>query len=120
MMEQRCGAMQHLVVKEAAHNHLRLRQLCSRLEPADNREPPVTRVALAVSPPKGIGNSLRGGKRQPSIEISTRRNSCESLFSYTDNRESNIVQFDHAADHIARAAEGALPVAVVQHGDRCG
>ena len=60
------------------------------------------------------------GERQPNVVIAARSNPGESLFGYADNREGDIVQFNRAADYVARAAEGALPVAIIQDGDRCG
>ncbi len=119
-MEKRDGAVKHFIAEDAARCRLRLRKLCSGFEPTDNREPPVTHVALTVLPAHGIGNALRVGERQPNIVIAARRNPGESLFGYPDNREWDVVQFNRVADYLARAAEGALPVAIVQHGDRCG
>src|SRR5213075_1408975 len=119
-MEKRYGAVKHFISEEAAHWSLRLRKLCSGFEPADNREPPVTDVVRTVLPAHGISNTLRVGERQPNIVIASRSNPGESLFGHADNRECNVVQFNRSADHIARAAEGALPAAIVQHGYGCG
>ena len=53
-MEELNGSMQHFVPEEAAHCRLRLRNLSSGLDSADNCEPPVTQVVLAVLPAPGV------------------------------------------------------------------
>src|ERR1700693_6349237 len=63
---------------------------------------------------------LRVGERQPNIVVTAWSDSGESLFSYADNRKWDIVQFDRMADNVAGASEGALPVTIIQHGDRRG
>ena len=57
---------------------------------------------------------MRVGERQPHVVIAAGSNSGESRLGYADNREWDVVQFYGAPDGIARAAEGALPVAVIQ------
>ena len=112
--------MEHFVAKEATDNRLRLCNLCSGFEPANNREPPITHIARTVLPAHGLSNPLRVGERQPNVVIAARSNSGESLFGCSDNRERDVIQFNGAANYVARAAEGALPVAIVQYGDGCG
>ena len=110
--------MQHFVAEQTAHRCLRLSELCFGLQASENRKPPVTNITLAVFPAHGIGNALCVGERQPNVVIAARRDSGESLLSDSNNRERNIIQFNRAADDVARAAEGALPVAVIQNGHR--
>src|SRR5580704_2565204 len=120
-MEERNGTVKHFVSKQAAHRRLGWSKLCSGFEPTDNREPPVTHVARTVLPARRIGNTLRVGKRKPNIVIAARSDSGESLFTYADNREWHTVQFDRTADYLTRAPKGALPVTIIEHGDRrCG
>src|SRR5206468_7291486 len=118
-MEKRNRAVKHFISEEPAHGSLRRSKLCSRLKPTDNREPPVTHVARTVLPAHGLGNPLRVRERQPNIVIAPRSNSGESLFRYADDREWDAVQFNGTTGNVARAAEGALPVAIVQYGDGC-
>jgi len=99
---------------------LRLLQRCFGFQTSDNGEPPVSDVALTIFPTPGIGNALRVGEWQPDVVVAAGRNAHEALFGYADNREGDVVQFNRAAEDVARAAEGALPVAIVQHGDRRG
>src|SRR5260370_38460195 len=116
-MKERNGSVKHCISEEAAPHRLRRSNLCSGFKPTDDREPPVTRVARTVLPAHGIGNPLRVGEREPNIVITARSNSGESLFAYPDNREWDAVQFNRVTDYVAGAAEGALPVAIVHHGD---
>src|SRR5438309_12015194 len=109
-MEEQNRAVKHFISEEAAHRSLRLRKLCSGFEPTNDREPPVTHVARTVLPAHGIGNPLRVGERQPNIVIASRSNPGESLFGHANNREWEAIQFNRSADHIASAAERALPV----------
>jgi len=120
LMEKRDGSVQHFISEKPAHRRLRLRERCSRFQPADNRQPPVAHVARTVSPEHWIGGALPVGERQPNIVIAPRSNSGESLLGDANNREGNVIQFNRAPYHVARAAKGALPVAIVQHGNRCG
>src|SRR5438132_1358531 len=113
-MEKRNRTVKHFISEQPANRRLRLRERCPWFESADNREPPVTHVARTVSPAQGVGDTLRVGERQPNIVIAPRSNSRKSLFGYADNRKRNVVQFNRMADNVARAAEGDLPVAIVQ------
>ena len=119
-MEKRHRTVKHFISEQSANRRLRLRDRCLRFESADDREPPVTHVARAVSPKHRIGNALPIGQRQPNIVITARSNPGESLLDDADNREGNVIQFKRAPYHVARTSEGALPVAIVQHRNRCG
>src|ERR1700723_52412 len=119
-MEKRNGAVKHFISEKAAHRCLGRTKLRSGFEPTDNREPPIAHVARAVLPTRGIGDALRVGERQPNIVVAAWSDSGESLFSYSDNRKWDIVQFDRMADYVTGAPEGALPVTIIQHGDRWG
>ena len=119
-MEKRHRTVKHFISEQSANRRLRLRDRCLRFESADDREPPVTHVARAVSPKHRIGNALPIGQRQPNIVITARSNPGESLLDDADNREGNVIQFKCAPYHVARASEGALPVAIIQYCNGCG
>src|SRR5437879_8504571 len=117
-MEKRDGSVEHFIAEDAAHRRLRLGDRRSGFEPADNRQTPVTHIARTAFI-AGIANTMCVGDRQPNIVIAARSDSSESLFGYADNRERDIVQFNPMADYVGSGAEGALPVAIVQHSDGC-
>ena len=112
----------HLSVKHFVPENLRergLRRLLRdiRFEPGHDGEPPERNVVLAVSPMARIAHARRVCKRNPDIEVAAGRNSVEALFGDANDGEGHTVQFDRAANHIARAAKGALPVAEVEDDD---
>src|SRR6266566_2155450 len=111
--------MKHLVAEEAAHSDLRLSASLSRLEPADNRQQPFTRVVLSAA--RWPAHDPRiVGKGHPKPEIRARRDSRKTRLSNTDNRERQPLQIDHTADGGARTTELALPVPVTQDGNGRG
>jgi len=77
------------------------------------------RPPSAVVPPPGIADALAVGERKPNIEVVSRGNPGETFFCYADDGEGNAVQLNRAADHITGAPECALPVAIIEDGDRC-
>ena len=119
-MELRNSSVQHFVVEEDGEGCLRLRERRADFEAPDDREPPETRVALAILPALGIGDALRGGEREPNVVIAAGSDSGEARLSDAYDGEGDVIEFDGAADDVARAAEGALPVTVIEDGDGRG
>src|SRR6202050_5173913 len=119
-IKHRHSAVNHFVAENSVEHCLRLRRRDFWLQTADSSEPPERDVALAILPARGVSDSLCIGKRKPNIVIASRRNSSEPPFGYADNGEGNVVQLHRATDYFAGATECALPVTIVENGDRGG
>src|SRR5580704_1273569 len=116
--EDRYRPVKHFISENSADCGLCLGQRHFRFQAANNCQPPENRFILAILPTRRIADSRAIGERNPNVVAASRRDSGEARFGYADDGKRNIVQLDGAADDVARAAECALPVSIIQYGDR--
>ena len=110
--------MQHLVAEHPANGCLSLQHRRLGFQPPENGQPPIGYFFLPVVPHPRIANPRPGCEWQPNVVIASRRYPRESLLDDSYDCESRSIQFNRAPNRILRSAEGALPVAIIEHRHR--
>src|SRR6267154_28422 len=106
--------MKHFVPEKEAYRRLGLRERNSRLQPADNREPPHGTVIQAPTRPARLHTRIKR-QRQPHIPGLSRNEFGEVWFSYADDCYGEAVEIDRLAYNRTIATELALPITIIEH-----
>src|SRR5579862_872607 len=109
--------MQRFVHEQGIERGLRLVACDSRLQTADNYQPPIVRIG-AEGPQLSKVRCLT--KRNPQVNRLTGSKPGEARFCNADDGEDGIVETNGFPYSCRRSAEGPLPVRIIKHSHGSG